>query len=369
VIKIEKEFSYGIIAIVSIVGLFVLFNSGIVKIGGGELSGQATLLKNERNVDCFSKFETCNNDLTTCNGYLTDCANAWSETNTELTVCSSELTEINGYLTDCADAWQTTKNELTSCQENLASSIQISTLCTSFPEACGCTDEGASNYDELAIVDDGSCSNNFALLFDGSNMVHSVLSNKIQHPSGDPFILTYFIKKTGNFPTSMGYPRIVSLSSWSWNSEGSFETAIKRSDNTLSWWRGIWYDSVFSIQDDVVYFVKWEYTGDDMILTITDWESQQTDMETWSNIAGTIDFDNEDIYIGSRSSTLSASTNTIEEGFVGIIEQVRLRSYTNEILTYGFNEGEGNTIQDSINDYDGVIISHSTEDMWVEGLP
>ena len=75
-----------------------------------------------------------------------------------------------------------------------------------------------------------------------------------------------------------------------------------------------------------------------MILTITDWESQQTDMETWSNIAGTIDFDNEDIYIGSRSSTLSASTNTIEEGFVGIIEQVRLRSYTNEILTYGFNE-------------------------------
>jgi len=35
VIKIEKEFSYGIIAIVSIVGLFVLFNSGIEKIGGG----------------------------------------------------------------------------------------------------------------------------------------------------------------------------------------------------------------------------------------------------------------------------------------------------------------------------------------------
>ena len=59
VIKIEKEFSYGIIAIVSIVGLFVLFNSGIVKIGGGELSGQATLLKNERNVDCLDGRASC----------------------------------------------------------------------------------------------------------------------------------------------------------------------------------------------------------------------------------------------------------------------------------------------------------------------
>ena len=297
-IKIEKEFSYGILAMVVIVGLVVLSNSGIAKIDRDELSGQAINLKNERNVDCFSKFETCNNNLIACNGYLTD----------------------------IVTAWQTTQNELTSCQEDLAGS------------------------------------NNLALLFNGHNSVRSLEDNKIQHPSGDPFILSYFIKKTG---TGTGtYPRIVSLSYWP-NSQTSFETAINSSNNKVSWWSGIWHDSTISIQDGVVYFVKWEYTGDDMILIITDWESQEIDTQTWLNI-GTIDFDDESIYIGDNPES---DTYLDLEGFEGVIEQVRLRSDTNEILTYMFYEGEGNTIHDSINDYDGVIIPEYTEYMWVEGLP
>jgi len=341
-----------IVAIVAVVGLVSLFNSGIVKIEADDLSGEAANLK--KIVDISYK-------------NITSCAEVLSETNNELTVCSSDLTTCNNYLTDCATVFQTNQNELTVCQENLASSIQISTLCTSFPEACGCTDEDFSNYDALAIIDDGSCSNNIALLFNGYNSVRSLDDNKIQHPPGDPFILSYFIKKTG---TGTGiYPRIVSLSYWP-NSGTSFETAIKSSNNKVSWWSGMWHDSTIGIQDDVVYFVKWEYTGEGVILTITDWESQQTDTQTWSDIAGTIDFDGESIYIGDNPES---DTFLDFEGFEGVIEQVRLRSYTNEILneilTYMFNEGSGDIIHDFINDYDGVIISDSTENMWVEGLP
>ena len=128
-ITIKKENSYGIIAIVAIVTIVALFS----------------LFSQKSVVTTITTTEEAEN---LAGQAIRNCP-------LELGQCQKNLISLRADILAC-------QNDLDVCgAENIALQEQYSSLvdevCTNFPDACGCTDEDASNYDGVAIIDDDSC--------------------------------------------------------------------------------------------------------------------------------------------------------------------------------------------------------------------